>query len=181
MPDPFGGCELSSVHTRILKAKSRPRDQHIAPEFVVVNLCVVPHNDYVTAQILEQTREEIVRFLLRYALGVYAKVQTETTLRGAYLQSADRNLQTAAIAVANRCFFPTDPPTYANWRDQHEARFIGKDFLGEAEVSTQARSASFTCGDRLRFHSLLFFSSRSRTRRSGFGQLELRSCRRITT
>lgn len=134
-----------------------------ANRFALVNASVVPDDDDVTAEMLQQMANERADFCLLDVLTVESVIEPGPLAPVTDRDSRDDGNAIVALMVTVDRSLSARCPRLADRRDEQESGFIYED-----DVGPQPRRVFFMRGQSLRFHSSMRASSRSRARRSGF-------------
>jgi hypothetical protein len=125
---------------------------------------VIEQNNDRAAQVPQQLTEKHTDFLLPNVVEEEEIVETQALSLGTERNPRDhRDAVPSSLAVMMDRSLPFRRPGANHRGNQKKARFIGKYYMG-----AQPRSVFFTRGQTFRFQRLIFSSSCSNARRSGF-------------
>jgi len=173
MPGGFDRIEFGCVGGKLLQMQSRVLATDLVKALEAVDRGTVPNDEDMAAQMFEQVPQKVVDLIARDVLRVQPEVESEPPAFRTDRQTTDDRDPGVVVVVADNRGLTDQRPGTPDGRNQHEARFVGKD-----DVRTQPRSVFFTRGQSLRFHCSIRASSRSSARLSGFWQLKPNLCSR---
>jgi len=162
-PDGFVGVELWGVGRKAFEMQSREPAADFPNRFSFVNAGVVPDHNDVPAEVTQQVSKEFAHFVVPDVLRVALEVQADAPTSGRNGEARDHGDAIMPVAMMNEGRTTARSPGLSHRGDQEEARLVDED-----DVGTQPRGVFFTRSQFLRFQRLIFSSSRSRARRSGF-------------
>ena len=161
-PHSFVRVELGSVRGKAFQMKPRKLPTEILYGESAVGADVVPDDDDVAAELLQQMTKERDDLRLSDVLSMNLEVETHPLAAGTHRNPGDHRESIMPVSVVDNRSSTTRCPGPANIRNQEEAGFIDED-----EVGTQPLGVFFTRGHSVAFHFRIRASSRSSARRIG--------------
>ena len=162
-PYAFIGIEFRRVRGEVFDAQARVSPQQVFERFPMVGAGVVQQGNHWPLQVLQQVAEKRTDFLLPDVLEVELVEEAQPLPFRADGDTRDHRDLVPPIAMVDHRRLTTRRPGLGDVRDQQEAGFIRKDYMG-----AQPRGVFFTRGQSVCFQRAMASSSRSMARVSGF-------------
>jgi len=162
--DSFIGVEVWGVGGKVFHRETRVLTQELQERFSLMGGGVIQQNNDWAAQVSQQLPQKNADLLLFDVVIEEQIVQAQlVSLRTQRNPGNNGDLVPSPLAMTMNGSLPFRRPGSDHRGDQKEAGFVCKYDMG-----TQPRSVFFTRGQFLCFQRLIFSSSRSHARRSGF-------------
>src|SRR5437879_5239968 len=164
--------ELRGVRGKIFDRQTRVLMQELVERVSLMGGGVIQQNNDGAAQVSQQLPQKNADLLLSDVVIEEQIVKAQLLPLGAQRNSGyDGDLVSSPLAMTMNGSLPFRRPGSDHRGDQEEAGFVRK-----YDVGTQPRSVFFTRGQFLCFQRLIFPSSRSNARRSGFCGVHFKLC-----
>ena len=167
LPDSLVWVEFRGVRREGLEVQTRIVPAQFPDRLSTVDSTIVPDDDDVAPEMSEKVSKKDADLILLDVLGMQVVVEPKAATARTDRHSGNGRDPIMTVTMPKNRRPASGGPGAAHARNQEEARFIDKD-----EVGTQPRGVFFTRTHSFFFQRAIFFSSRSRARRSGFWWLQ---------